>query len=676
MFAAGAVHLSDSVQTTSQSEYAGDYAGVGTLYQQRPVQLASSSFNIREWPQRQSGPSRETSLQGHLHGSKLTSHSRPTAIAHEIDTFPAPLTAHNSLASFKAAHAPTASSSQGGCSSDTHRTSSNVDLDFSFEAEMPPYRQPDSLGPVDLTGVPASGVAERDFVEIDMVPSQHDVPEGQLVRSSSGLLVDAKRERASSAMDLRAQFKTAEVAAAHAQLTALSSGADDSDNMSSEEFSRRAEVREGKRPAEGERAISQTAPVPTLARFARPKELFVPTATDGHVVLIPEVSPPRSAPPRFSATFASQQEHARLERSKVAEKRTSRVYPLPLRLLQRDRYADQAHVQLRLGSRHGPTPSESDLDSADPSPLFDSDWEGTARTAPSTPNDTPYLQGCFDPEDLAPPVPHRLDSSGRAMLGEGDVGLGIGLGVMCEGDGDLSEEQDGTIERNHYPMVPLRTSRRASLPPPPPQGRHHTIPSVSVSPPSCLPEDEETFRPPVGTSSSTLSEDSAADPTVSPTRRISRRLSIALGEPVTDNIRDVPLSPASTPTPDLAASPTVRTPQHLLVTPTPTRFLNLRSPSFSFSPAPLRLVKVQLLRAAGYGAGPAPRQGTPSSSSGAHTAVAVQGGTMTRSSSTWRDFVDFATLSPTAHFDEVVPAKLILFVRLSTRGCSRTLTDR
>lgn len=597
----------------------------------------------------------------------------------EMSAFPLPLTAHNSLASFKAAHAPVASSSQGGCSSETHRTSSNVDLDFSYEAEFPPPPQAAELkeqfyhaGPSSSWQVEPRGVA--DWVGIDMIPSSHDIPEIQLVRSSSGQLVDAKHSRASSAMDLREQFRAAEIAATQAQLTSRAEAEED-EQGDAELARRRANVREGKRPVEGERAFLDTAPLASTSRFEVATHSQIHNYDDdddhrdGHVVLVPEMSPPRSAPPQFSASFASQQEQARARRMSI-EARANKVYPLPLQLLQRNKYAEDAEVYLRLGRRHGDVaPSESDFDSTSygPSPLFESDWEGTARTAPSTPNDTPILKGSSDGDEDAKPVPHRL---GASPVGAGSaIGLGFDFNDSQPGPSTVSHEEG----RDHFPLIPLRANRRLSLSPAPPpkDTTHRLIPSVSISPPppgAVIPEEDM----PHGTSSSTLAQDSLVDATISPTGGVSRRLSAVKTLPKSTSAGEEAgmsdLQEFVTP-PSRPNSPNVRTPQHLLVTPTQNRFLNIRSPSFSFNPEPLRLVKVQLMRAAGYGLSP-PQADAPTTEEMAHTAVAVHDGvkadTTTRAS-IWDSFIDFVTSSPVARLDEVVPAKLILFVG-STRA--------
>ncbi|GAA5826751.1 hypothetical protein JCM3770_001460, partial [Rhodotorula araucariae] len=86
--------------------------------------------------------------------------------------FPAPLTAHNSLAAFKAAQAGAAS--HGGCSSSTHRTSSDVDLDFSFEYDAP---QEADLSLLSDELIEEGFEAHRDWVGIDVGPAEHDIPE-------------------------------------------------------------------------------------------------------------------------------------------------------------------------------------------------------------------------------------------------------------------------------------------------------------------------------------------------------------------------------------------------------------------------------------------------------------------------------------------------------------------
>lgn len=648
-------------------------AGIGTALSHRPAHLIlGPSKSLAR--QKASPPPLDTSLPT-LPASEAKQRTS-TRRSLEMSAFPLPLTAHNSLASFKAAHAPVASSSQGGCSSETHRTSSNVDLDFSYEAEFPPPSNAAELreqfshaGPSSSWQVEPRGGAS-DWVGIDMIPSSHDVPESQLVRSSSGQLVDARHSRASSAMDLRAQFRAAEIATAQAQLTSRAEAGED-EFGDAELAQRRADVREGKRPVEGERAFLDTAPLASTSRFniathSPANDYDDDDHRDGHVVLVPEMSPPRSAPPQFSASFASQQEQARARRMSI-EARASKVYPLPLQLLQRNKYAEDAEVHLRLGRRRrgDVAPSESDFDSTSygPSPLFGSDWEGTARTAPSTPNDTPVLKGSSDGDDDATPVPHRMGVSPGGPSSA--VGLGFDFGDSRTGPSALSHEE----ERDHFPLIRLRANRRISLPPAPPpkDTTHRLIPSVSISPPPpsiTIPEEDL----PKGTSSSTLSQDSLIGATSSPVGQVSRRSS-AVVKALPTSTRDgeeagmSDLQEFVTP-PSRPNSPNVRTPQHLLVTPTQNRFLNIRSPSFSFNPEPLRLVKVQLMRAAGYGLSPS-QADAPTTEEMAHTAVAVQdvvkADTAPRAS-VWDSFIDFVTSSPVTRLDEVVPAKLILFV--------------
>ncbi|GEM06293.1 hypothetical protein Rt10032_c01g0310 [Rhodotorula toruloides] len=575
--------------------------------------------------------------------------------------FPTPLTSHNSLAAFKAAHGGyAASSSQGGCSSDTHRTSSDVDLDLSFERDS---RRTSGASAQAMLGVELieEGFEEhrrekRDWVRIDVAPADHDIPESQLMRSSSGQLVGARHARATSALDLRAQFKAVETAlhAAHAPhdvAITMDVGALAEDEA---EHRRKREVREGKRPIEGPRAGSSTAPLPATERFAgQPsKRSSIGRGFAYHTTGIVE-PPPHSAPAVYRATFASQQE----QRNPV-DARQNKGFPMPLRLLQRKKRSAEALFSSAMSAasawthrsgRHDPG-ADSELDSVGPSPLFDSDVEGTNRTAPSTPNDTPVLQECFELDDLAPPVPHRLGNSfhPNAPL----AGLGFDFG------GEEIENQRSTV-------VPLRQSRRVSLPPTTAHRRsigHNAIPSLSLSPPRERPSEDSSI-----TLSTIASQDSALDPTVSPSRRLSRRLSssddVKPKKTVSVHFDRIPHSATASRAPrDPQALPFVQTPAHLLVTPTPKSTAAARSPSFSFSPAPLRLVKIQLLRAAGYTvseepvATPAdpPTDGKPD----ATTLDVDIAHAEPRRPTVWDDVTDLLSSSPATWLDEVVPAKL------------------
>ncbi|GAA6031981.1 hypothetical protein JCM8097_003372 [Rhodosporidiobolus ruineniae] len=624
----------------------------------------------------------------------------PAKVPTASTSYPAPLTSHTSLAAFKAAHKPVTSRhgkapSQGGSSSeDTHRTSSDVDLDFSVEYD--PRRDvelsviedeqlvEEALASQDTLVLPkhGQGPSSADWVGIDMRPAEHDIPESHLVRSNSGQLVGARHGRATSAMDLRAQFKAAEAAAAAAAPRAEVSIPVEADD--GEEDERRRAVREGKRPVEGERAASttlwihddalvaaQAAPQPPKAIYRRSLGRgFAYNATDAVGVL------PRSAPPEYQATFASQQQQQPnllpLSNDHVEQAKRSKAFPLPLRLLERTKHAATAIVSPALSAassfgRASPLPgggtvADSDAGSIGPSPLFDNEeFEGTVRTAPSTPNDTPRLQECFDEDDMAPPVPvpHRLGTStGAAPL----AGLGFSF--------------DGAEGGEDFPTIPLRQSRRVSLQPNAIRRRsllrQDPLPSFAVSPPQPDRPSEDG-----STESSAPSQDSAADPTVSPSRRLSRRYSSsAAAVAATAAPRQVSVhfdSLVTSETPERYTGPSVRTPQHLLVTPTPPADGKTRnlSRSFSFSPAPLRLVKAQLLRAAGYDVNPAPIAGaqveqkekeehpvrldSPAASIDGRVGQEVG---VRRRMAMWDDLADLLTTSPATWLDEVVPAKL------------------
>lgn len=681
----------------------GNRAGIGTAaVRRRPVRHSLDSSREAEIPQPQQPlpfiPTSTTKRHSLVQPSGETSALLETMKARD-----------SSAPFFEAAHAPVASSSQGDCNSETQRTSSHFEVNSNHEFELFPAAkaaQPEVARHVHAAEPSAWHVEQgglADWIGIDMAASSdesHDTAESKLFQSSSDESDAARRGRAPSAVNLRAQFRAGEIAATLAQLTA---GGDRDDAAAAnsggdhERAQRRADIREGKRPVEGERALLNTVPLAAASQFDTPEGYPLEGRSgqhrDGHVVLVPEMSPPRSAPPRYSASFASQQERARARRMSV-EARASKVYPLPLQLLQRNKHAEETPVTLGVDRRAigiALSESEFDADSAGPSPLFESEWEGTARTAPSTPNDTPEFKSSFEDDlDVGKPVPHWLGASASLAAGGPDaartaVGLGFNFGATAPPeDAQASREQ----ERSPFPLVPLRGNRRISLPPAAPRqpATHRLVPSVSIIPPPTTNAAGWGENPLPGTSLSTLSQDSLGDLTTSPTRFVARRLSAVRKsaacdrdvEPSADSARDVDgaVTPETTPL-SRPASPNVRTPQHLLVTPTPARFLNIRSPSFSFSPAPLRLVKVQLMRAAGYGPSPVEAEAPPNEP--AHTAVVMQGSTQADKSAhkTARgSLLDFLASSPVARLDEVVPAKLILFVSLnpcSLRSCDTCL---
>ncbi|GAA5923491.1 hypothetical protein JCM1841_001536 [Sporobolomyces salmonicolor] len=627
-----------------------------------------------------------------------------------------PLTAHTSLAAFKAHHhldaTPRANTATAKATSsdDSHRTSSDVDLDLSFDYEP---RQDvgdgsfeDESAPQSETGSGAGGKRmhkEAEWVGIDMRPLVHGIPEGQLVRSSSGKLVGAQSARARSAVDLRAQFKAAEQeqqardpAQTQAQEVAIvmmeelnvlaEDGADEA---------RRREIRTGKQPAEGERAAwirtsSIDAGLPagvdaggaSLRKFPEPLKPtyrrsvgkgFTYNATES--LYTPPHSAPASAPPQYQSSFPPAEQDAPSPFSAELEQaKRTKTFPLPLRLVHRTKRSAAALTASSpvLGSFFGGSKRSPALDSEtetpEPSPIFDTqsefdregEGEGTVRTAPSTPNDTPLMQECFDEDETTPPlVPNRDEAL---------AGLGFDFGT------EAAEAVD------EFPVVPLRQSRRVSLPPPATKRlsiRHAPIPSLSISPPSRCHDALDDIIETASTSSS--SQDSAVDPTVSPSRRLSRRLSSSAAT------RSRPTSTIYS-SPDTSSprrlfmrdGPTVRTPQHLLTTPTPSSD-RARSPSFSFSPAPLQLVKAQLLRAAGYGvvdtsqqvpsaasaithepahAGSpkkaSPRQATPQDKGG----KAVEPLRARSKMGMLDDVADMLSSSAETWIDEVVPAKL------------------
>ncbi|GAA6046625.1 hypothetical protein JCM3770_006246, partial [Rhodotorula araucariae] len=478
---------------------------------------------------------------------------------------------------------------------------------------------------------------------------------------------------AASALDLRAQFK----AAARADVAITMEHDDGGDAAAS---ARRVAIREGKRPLEGARAHPTTAPLEQSEHFLEPlKRAYRRSVGRGlaYDATGPLAMEPRSAPPLFQETFA---EHQRQPPVQAEGATQPRAFPLPLRLLQQTKRSAEAFISPAFSaasafarSPRSPAAADSDVDSMGASPMFDSEFGGTVRTAPSTPNDTPLMQECFDSDEPSPPVPHRLGASAH---GAALAGLGLDF---CGLGGQPRDTADA------FPVVPLRQSRRVSLPPLAVRRRsirHDKIPSLAISPPPLERSSEESTT---STRSSTLSsQDSAVDPTVSPVRRLSRRLSesctTTISQPVRPLVRfdhQTPVAVSSaTDTPASRASsagPSIPTPQHLLVSPTPPANMK-RDPSFSFSPAPLRLVKVQLLRAAGYGA-PAPEPETaaevevaveekplPPQLAAGDSAVdtSVDMATVSRARrrpGVWDDMADLFA-APTAWADEVVPARL------------------
>ncbi|BGP12544.1 hypothetical protein JCM10213_004871 [Rhodosporidiobolus nylandii] len=622
---------------------------------------------------------------------------RAPAKTSSSSSIPAPLTSHTSLAAFKAHYRAASSqtkrfSAGGGSSEDTHRTSSDVDLDFSFEydarKDVKLSLSDDSLVEEALaeeeTLVVPDQQQPREWVGIDMRPAEHDIPESHLVRSSSGQLVGARHERAASAMDLRAQFKAGEMSAQTAPADVAITM-----NVEPAEEQHRRKVREGKRPVEGERAVETavwmhedvlSAP---LARPQPPSAVYRRSVGRGFAYNPTETLavPPLSAPPQYQATFAERQQQPPLRSAydvELDDAKRSRAFPLPLRLLDRTKRTANALVSPVLNTAasfgggkatNGTAHYESDAESVGPSPLFDDDFDGTIRTAPSTPNDTPLFQECFDEDDTAPPipVPHRLGSSANPPLPLAGLGLDFGGGKGL----------------NDFPVIPLRQSRRISLPPDVTRRRSFrqstVLPSFAISPPQDRSSEDGTTTS--SDSSDALSQDSMVDPTASPSRRLSRRYSsTAATQPLpaarqhSVHFEQSILASSSSlgtkdHTPDRHNGPSVRTPQHLLITPTPKKGL---SPSFSFSPAPLRLVKAQLLRAAGYDIAEPPTASlsAPTGPEVQREQTAVQPGSrpasprtvardgVRRRTAVWDDLTDLLSSSPAMWLDEVVPAKL------------------
>ncbi|GAA5896498.1 uncharacterized protein JCM6883_006924 [Sporobolomyces salmoneus] len=578
-----------------------------------------------------------------------------------------PLTEHNSLAAFQAAHRHVIDSIPT-TSEDSHRTSSDVDLDISFDYDA----RKDTFSD-ERSGSPSSGSSkgissseeesgkgsleklEREVmkggwvgIEMSKGPQEHGIPEGQLVRSGSGKLVGARASKARSALDLRAQFKAAELERQQQEM--LSTREEQvsivvmEESIDREEWRRRNEIRAGKRPVEGERAgVDHRMTLETQVRAQRRRSAgfgFAYNKTESLHAPPPLRQPPHSAPLASEPVFANQQQqkpaHQVVDLSpfsaELDQAKRTKAFPLPLRLNPKRSSLTAAttnspspklagHTFHTAGSRQSLIYYDSDVASSEPSPLFDehSDDEGgggtgramTNRTAPSTPNDTPLFQECFSDEETTPPppLPHKDREESLA-------GLGFDFDIS-ETSPSLSSQ---TRDREEFPVVPLR---RRSLPPVAPSpptvttrrrmsNRHMPIPSLSISPPTRTAMNDLPLEDILETDSSRSSQDSSVDPTVSPSRRISRRLSSSnpglagIGTGVVNrrqSFTNPQINQTSTPTNDRGGA-TIITPQHLLVTPSASDSSKPRglssSPSFSFSPAPLRLVKAQLLRAAGY----------------------------------------------------------------------------
>ncbi|GAA5991160.1 hypothetical protein JCM5350_001930 [Sporobolomyces pararoseus] len=568
-----------------------------------------------------------------------------------------PLTSHNSLASFQASH----SENRPTTSEDSHRTSSDVDLDLSFDYdgrkevegsriyEDEEYSASSSgssassgKGRSSQEGESAGGgslerleqeVMTGGWVGIEMTGLKaQDQPE----RDGNGKVGAAKAGRE---MDLRAQFKAAEELEKgqvqqreqDVSVVVMREFDHSAQLREEEEEQRRKEIRAGKRPVEGIRLTREEK----STRIQRRRSAgfgFAYNTTESLNAPIARQAP-HSAPLASEPVFANQQQqkpaHQVVDLSpfsaELDQAKRTKAFPLPLRLNPKRSSLtattnSASSPQAKLGSMFGAKGSrqslvyyDSDVASPEPSPLFDNyhtEDEGgggggggtaTNRTAPSTPNDTPLFQECFsDEETTPPPVPDK---------GQGGSLAGLGF------DFDISDTSPSISRetREEFPVVPLR---RRSLPPPPAPStlttrrvsttRHVPIPSLSISPPQRT-QDHYPLEDILETDSSRSSQDSSIDPTVSPSRRISRRLSSS--NPGLAGIGSSGISrrqsfgigqqQTSTPTNDRVGGggATIITPQHLLVTPSDA---DQSAPSFSFSPAPLRLVKAQLLRAAGY----------------------------------------------------------------------------
>ena len=154
--------------------------------------------------------------------------------------------------------------------------------------------------------------------------------------------------------------------------------------------------------------------------------------------------------------------------------------------------------------------SEGGITSPETSPLF-SEGE-SSRTAPTTPNDTPRFAefGGPEEEDLDEPVQVTLSRSVKDRYGKGRL---HGLGLDMRGS---SDHLPSAMDQKPLPPRPQ--------PPPPAPSRpgHVTIPSLSISPPE---EDDLEAEDSDEDALSDTSSESAVDPTVSPSRRLSDRSS-------------------------------------------------------------------------------------------------------------------------------------------------------
>ncbi|ORY69301.1 hypothetical protein BCR35DRAFT_354656 [Leucosporidium creatinivorum] len=250
----------------------------------------------------------------------------------------------------------------------------------------------------------------------------------------------------------------------------------------------------------------------------------------------------------------------------------------------RPSWADTTREYLRGAGGKGKQTRRTASDAASPetSPLFESEGEGSSRTAPTTPNDTPQFPDEHYRDDDEPVQATFGRSAKKGRLD--------GLGLDFTG-----ETVDEARPLPARPVQPTTVSRPG----------HVTIPSLSIIPPD---DDDDD-------SVSVSSTDSAADPTVSPSRRLSNRSSSSSHDRPTARVHYPPSTNDSTnPTTRRLFGPAA---SHLLVSETmPHAQLphqtSLSSSRFSFTPAPLQLVRDQLLRATSSISGGRPTSPSPS----------------------------------------------------------------
>jgi len=285
----------------------------------------------------------------------------------------------------------------------------------------------------------------------------------------------------------------------------------------------------------------------------------------------------------------------------------------------RPSWADTTREYLRGGKGKQTRRTASDaVASPETSPLFESEGESSSRTAPTTPNDTPRFPDEHYRDDDEP-VQATLGRSAKERKGRLD-GLGLDL------TGETNDEAKPLPAR---PVQPTATSRPG----------HVTIPSLSIIPPDDDEDDD---------AASVSSADSAADPTVSPSRRLSNRSSSSSHDRSAVRVHYPPTTNDDPPTRRLFGP----TASSLLVSETMPRAplphqTSLASSRFSFTPAPLQLVRDQLLRATSNISGG--RAASPSPSAAAARPI---------SRLSMASFSAMVHTHPGTWLEETVPAKL------------------